>query len=359
MRNTPRVPTLIGLLLLITSIAAGVLLVQQKIIFRLAASVEQQPQDVRITNITDTNFTVSWVTEKPTLGAIIYGSSSSLGETSQEINTTSTTHHITLSNLKPKTKHYFKILSDGIQYGKEGAQGSAWTQLTGVVLSTKASSILSGTVTTTSGNPVNRALVYITLPNAAPLSSITDRSGAFTVLLSTMRATNLGSYAQYNKTSVLSIFVQTGINQNQDCCASAQVAISNTRPMPPLVLGETRDFRNLERDQEIVSPPQSNIIINSIQTQTGSLRKTSGFTPLKTQTTATSLPTTTTNLASTFFSPSPSPTVKPLPTPAPTTKSTNEIEIPTSGNLTITAILLILGLGLLFTGLFVLRTNNA
>lgn len=57
--NRKTIPTIAGIFLLVVGLALGVLLVQQRQVFRLGASGELAPKDVRITNITDNSATIS------------------------------------------------------------------------------------------------------------------------------------------------------------------------------------------------------------------------------------------------------------------------------------------------------------
>jgi len=72
------------------------------------ASSENKPRNVRLSEITPQRATITWVTEKPAYGFISYGETMSLGRTSQEAQKT-TTHSITIANLKPGTTYYYKI----------------------------------------------------------------------------------------------------------------------------------------------------------------------------------------------------------------------------------------------------------
>ena len=77
-----RIPTILGLLLLIAGIIGGVYLVQKGGIWFLKAEPEAVPQQIKMTNIAENSFTVSWITGKEVLGFVKYGMSSSLEKTS-------------------------------------------------------------------------------------------------------------------------------------------------------------------------------------------------------------------------------------------------------------------------------------
>src|SRR3989304_5866495 len=68
-----KIPTIIGIFILVFGLAAGVLLVRNQNFFRLGASAEFAPKDVRISNITDSSATVSWITDRETSGFVKWG----------------------------------------------------------------------------------------------------------------------------------------------------------------------------------------------------------------------------------------------------------------------------------------------
>ena len=108
-----KIPTIIGIFILVFGLAAGVLLVRNQNFFRLGASAEFAPKDVRISNITDSSATVSWITDKETSGFVKWGEGQdSLDKTElDELASQSFTHTLTLRNLTPQTTYSFKINS--------------------------------------------------------------------------------------------------------------------------------------------------------------------------------------------------------------------------------------------------------
>lgn len=254
MRIEKRIPTIIGLLLLILGVGVGVILVGQQQIFRLAASPEITPKDVRVANITDTGFSVSWITERETVAFLTYGNSLALGKTVKDDRdvggnqTARLVHHATLTGLAPNTRYFFKINSDKETFD---LKGKAWEQTTAQQLSPRTSDLISGSVKTSTSSPATDIVVYVNLSSASPLSTIANSEGRFSLSLSQARTTDLKSFATYDKnTTVFSVFVQTGKSE----VSSAQVLITNARPIPPLVIGQSHDFRKATIPQDSTSP---------------------------------------------------------------------------------------------------------
>lgn len=84
-----------------------------------AKVILETPKNFSITNVTDVSFTVSWETEKPLTGYLIFGESkenlhSKVFDNMASGNMssyTSTRHAITLTNLEADREYFFKIVS--------------------------------------------------------------------------------------------------------------------------------------------------------------------------------------------------------------------------------------------------------
>lgn len=252
-----RIPTILGLLLLISGIAAGVYLVQKRGVWFLRAEPKATPQQIRITNISDNSFTVSWITEIEVLGFVKYGVTPSLTETvvdeRDKISGKTTPyfcHHVKVASLSPGTKYYFKI---GSGKGLFDNQGKLFEVTTAFVLGPPpAADTVYGTILKPDGAIAEGVLVYLSLANSIPLSALTESSGNWAIPLSVARTVNLSSYITYDPdASVEEIFVQGGPLGT----ATAVVTTKNDSPVPPITLGKSYDFREAKPQPEAgVSP---------------------------------------------------------------------------------------------------------
>lgn len=239
MRQT-KLPTILGLVLLIVGVAAGVVLVQTRQVFKIAASPQNSPREVKITDIKDRSFVVSWVTEKETTGYVSYGTGKSLGSIANEKSSQpSLVHYVTLENLKPETTYFFKVGSGKNTFDKNG---QPYQTKTGPELSSPPQTdVVFGTVNTPTAAAASGVVVYANLGGAVTLSSLTDANGKWTIPLSTARTANLSSYTTYNgQQDTLEIFVQAGSQ-----IATARVLTGSSRPVPPITLGKNHDFTNI------------------------------------------------------------------------------------------------------------------
>lgn len=272
MPKLPKLPTILGLFLLVLGLAAGVILVQNRQLFGVTASPDQIPQQVKTTNITDKSFTVSWVTEGQTIGFVNYGAAESLGTVISDKSTVpSSTHFVIIDNLKPQITYFFKIGSGKNTFG---TGGEAYKIKTGPTLSSAPQTdIIFGMVNSGSGQGVSGAIVYVTLPGAGTLSGLTDNNGRWTIPLSTARTLNLSSYVSYNlKTEILDILVQVSPGE----IASAKVLTGSSRPVPAITLGKNHDFTKITPAPE-GELPKSELNLPQGGTATGSSEPQSGF----------------------------------------------------------------------------------
>lgn len=241
-----KMPTILGVIFLTVGLAAGVLLIQNRQIFRLGATQESIPKDVRIANITDASFTVSWVTEKESLGFVSWGDNeNSISRTEEdEVGSTSLTHTASIKGLSPQTTYFFKINSDGTAYDNNGL---AWQVKSGPTLpQTTKANLISGTVLNPTGAAAKNALVYVTVGGGAPLSTITSQNGVWVISLANARASDLSSTVVIDdETTVLEISVNAAV----DGVSSALVYPQSARPVPPMIIGQTHDFKNLPPSQ--------------------------------------------------------------------------------------------------------------
>ncbi len=259
-----KIPTIIGILVLILGTAAGIILVATSKQFKLGASPDITPQDVRVTNITASSFTVSWITDKPTIGYVIYGtSSSSINQNTPTPQTAQSIHWMQVQSLNPGSQYFFKINSGGSDFDNNGAP---WTGSTGPQISQAqpAASMVSGSVEDQGGLPAVGVVVYVTIQGVSPLSAYTSSTGSWVIPLNTARTTDLTSYPNISPdASLLQIFVQGGIAG----VSTAQAYPKGANPTPTIKLGQIYDFRSQTTSSSGENPSSS---LNLPQTATGS-----------------------------------------------------------------------------------------
>ncbi len=255
---TKRFPTILGLLILGAAVAAYFYYFNPTL---KQSSPEIVPAKVRITNIADNKFSVSWTTSSPTIGEVEYGQ---VGEKltnkardDRDTNDKSpySAHHVTIEGLQPNTQYAFRILS-GDNLTRFDNNGSPYTTTTGPVIgATPTSENFYGVVQLPTQQAAQGTLVYLTLPGAATASTLVNGSGNYAFTLSTIRKGDLRSYVEFDPSATIaSLTVESGTSES-----IVSVNLANSDPVPTITLGQDSDFLNQPQQPTIaeVVPEQS------------------------------------------------------------------------------------------------------
>lgn len=238
-------PTLLGLFLAIGGLVSGLWLVQSQLRNSSKASAEETPREVRISNVSDSSFTVSWITDTAVAGFVQYGEGNQASdlvvsdERDQQKGAVESyfTHYVTIRGLKPATAYAFKI---GSGKGLFDLSGQPYKLTTASALPTPPTAdVAYGQVVTESGEPAEGALVYLQIPGAVIQSTMVKSSGSWVIPLSTARSADLTSFAKYDGSrEQLEIVVHAGPMGT----AEVLTTTTNDSPVPPIALGSTYNY---------------------------------------------------------------------------------------------------------------------
>lgn len=246
-----KIPTILGIVILLAGIFAGVFFLGMRQIFKIGADASVAPKDIRVSNITESSVTISWITDKETAAFLTWGDKqTSVNQVEKESATDGKffTHSITISGLQPNTTYFYKINSDGNTFDNKNIP---WEVTTGATLpANKTSSIISGSVINASGNPEKRALVYSNISGTL-LSTFTSDSGTFIFQLGDARSQDLQSYAEINEASTL---IEISVIAGSDGISSAKIFPQSAKPIPTIIIGQVYDFRNFKPGNEAQIP---------------------------------------------------------------------------------------------------------
>ncbi|OGH02961.1 MAG: hypothetical protein A2798_00855 [Candidatus Levybacteria bacterium RIFCSPHIGHO2_01_FULL_37_17] len=246
-----RIPTLFAILVLVLGIGATTFLVQKGGYLPISATPSEEPKDVRISNITDASFTVSYFTNDRTTGAINYGTSANLGQSAlddrdQEFGKIESRkiHNFTIRNLSAVTKYYFVIISGKGNYTNNS---SPFEVTTGPVISGEPPSQdpMSGIVIKPDGIPPEEALIYVVAEGSQVISTLTKPDGTFVLPLNSLKTSDLSSYfALELDTSFKLLSIGDGMFSN------VKLSSLQAHPVPTFTLSNDYDFT-------IASAPQA------------------------------------------------------------------------------------------------------
>lgn len=243
MKNTiwnKKIPTLLGLLIITAAIGITTLLVGQNTFFTGQASPTSNPIDLRITNVSDSSFTVSYSTASYILGSVNFGKDQKLGLTITDDKDNNKLiehkiHSFTINNLSPSTKYFFSIISgqdtflnNNIPYEiitapKPNAKGN--------------SGFIVGKVVTTDGLNPKEGIIYTQANGAQALSSIIKPDGTYTVSLEGIRKDNLSSFFKFTSGSVIKMLVLSDLGSS-----NAIISARDVNYVPTIVISKNYDF---------------------------------------------------------------------------------------------------------------------
>lgn len=230
-------PTILGVFIAAIGLVSGVVLLRNPLSVLVGASPEETPQKTQITNITDSEFVVSWVTEKAVAGFVQYGEKDPTLVVSDDRDQDNGnvgsyfTHFVTVKGLTPSTGYVFKIGSGKNLYDQ---QGKLYAITTGPQLNNPpAADVAYGQVDNSSGEPAEGAIVYLHLAGVIPQAALVKSSGSWVIPLATSRTTDLTSFAPYDPaTAKLEIFVEGGpLGTTQ-----SQITTADDKPVANLIL---------------------------------------------------------------------------------------------------------------------------
>lgn len=238
-----RIPTLFGIFLLIIGVISTSMLVQNGVITIGNATPSEIPQNVRITNVTDTSFSVSYITEAQSVGSISYGTDTNYGSTAFDDRDQKTNdvkkynvHYITIRNLKPETTYFFVITSSEKRYLHNNAP---FQVVTGRFISDDPSSEnpASGRVLLPDGLPPKEAVVYLGSEEIQNLSVLIKQDGSYIIPLNAVRTNDLSRYASFSAETSFNLLVSSGsMNSNVILLANQM------NPIPLITLSKNYDF---------------------------------------------------------------------------------------------------------------------
>lgn len=239
MKKEKNIPTILGIILVVGLVAALVFL-RRSTVFRSGASSDQRPTDVKITNITDNSFVVSWTTSKKVIGAVelieegskrpFFDIRSSAGVYSG--------HYVKVDGLGFGKQYEFTIISGGDSFLDNNRP---YRIKTAAMISGElpTANLASGTVFITESSPASGAIVYFSAPGIAPLSSLVTSQGNWAISLATAFSEDFSNLAKPpTGKSWENIFVQGG----ELGTSTALVYAEDDDPVPMIILGQNYDF---------------------------------------------------------------------------------------------------------------------
>lgn len=178
----------IGLLLI--AVLAGLGLIKNPATFFSRADVTSAASEIKVSNLSDNSFTVSWITQKPVIGYVSYGENKQMksiqyDDRDRDGIKARLTHFVTLKKLKPSTMYYYSI-------NKNSASAVTTAQTTSIPPLVPFP--VYGKVLKQNGQASDDVLVYFKAENGTLLSSYVDTQGNWLITLNNARTSDLSNY---------------------------------------------------------------------------------------------------------------------------------------------------------------------
>jgi hypothetical protein len=261
-RKVHRIPTILGLFIIMIGITVGITLTRTSQDFSSQANVSAAPEDVHFTNITENSFTISWLTGLATTGEVSVSDGGApliyLDDLDNDnIPRPRLTHLTTVKNLKESVSYTVKIIS-----GKEKCSNASicpsFTQTTGVKLA-NAPTIppIRGSMTLKDGKPAEGAVVYVTVGKSVPLSSRVDAGGLWVIPLNNLRTQDFLSRPEIAGTDPVQITgtISPGISTTG---VSDMKSILENLTIPKMQMGNSYNFINLQSKKDYFMALENN-----------------------------------------------------------------------------------------------------
>lgn len=236
-----KIPTLLGIGVLLIGLFGGVFLVSQDqlAIFQTKATKSPEPQKITLVNLSGNSASVYWQTDKAATGFVEAGPNSSLGLTfnddrDQGAPKPHKLHFVTLTNLLPNTTYYYKIASGANLYPNQPSSFK-----TSEITSSSTNSPLIGQVVDENLQPVDEALINLNINGDLNLATSTKISGNFVLPLTSLTEFTVNTPATL-----------TAFNGEKSSKVNLTLPFSQTA-LPQIILGKDMDLVPLESSASV------------------------------------------------------------------------------------------------------------
>ncbi len=260
MKFPTRIPTIIGILLLICFVGGIIFFVEEAFRTDTKASGSHEPKQIRVTNISDAALTVSWVTELPTTGTLLVTTKGKTNKVYFDERDSSgklgkyTAHSITARNITADSEYLVTPLVDGKPHILADKPIQVHTPAT-LSLNTGGLEPAYGFVQNSDGSPNTDAIIYLTIEGGQELSTLSKPSGNWIIPLNQARTEDLTSFLPIVERMNQSIQIFSGTQQ-----ATIVTDPLNDSPIPEVQMGKEYDFRR----QQAKKPTNSTLALRPI-----------------------------------------------------------------------------------------------
>lgn len=236
--NKFKIPTLLGLSIILLGLLSGVYLVLREQILTSQAAPNLTPQNITFTNMTEDTAVISWQTNSATPSFITFGQNNPGEQTVLEDRDTSSpkprlTHYVTLENLLPQTSYQFRIISGKVTSApfkfETAPPSTSQTGFTPII----------GSVLDNDGRLEN-GIAYLSIQGATTQSSLVKTGGSFLIPISQIRKADLSDVFPLTEGTIGKITIIS----DQGNASLLLTLKASSEPLSSIKLGQDIDLTN-------------------------------------------------------------------------------------------------------------------
>ena len=237
-----RIPTLLGIVMIIIGIAATTFFVRRGVNIIGRAAPQTTPVNIRIVNISDTSFTVSYITGNDVLGTINFGKTENLGNIigddadSGKTGIPHTVHISTIKNLTPATTYLFTITSGETTFFNDGKPFNV-TTAPAIQRAPAFQSFQMNGILLFEENQNSDCLIYVAAAGSQTFATRVKPDGTYTIDLSSMRSQDLASYLDVADNTLVKMLI-VGLSKQSNITLFAK----QIHPVPTIIFSKDYDF---------------------------------------------------------------------------------------------------------------------
>jgi hypothetical protein len=233
MKPEKKIPSILGLILLLASIFGGVFLTKSRLNLNSKASGDCHPNNIQLTNVTQNSVDISFSTTSICLVNLFVGN---IAYSDLRFNNSQSTqtklHYFQINNLKADTLYQYHLVSNGETITNDNFHFNTAITFSGSI---PTSNLAWGRVFKSSGEPAANSIVYLNIPGAAPLSSIVTTAGNWNI--------SLAASLNQNKTDWFSTPAQKTeedvvVFGEDDLMSQISSDTEHNNPVPDIILGQ-------------------------------------------------------------------------------------------------------------------------
>lgn len=278
MKKEARIPTILGLLLLIVSLFGGVYLTSRNQNLSSKANSDCKPQNPQVTNITHNSAEISYFTQAE-CSSVLKVDNRTINSHFSSSSSKSKTHYFIINGLKEKANYIYSVISDGNTYTN---QEYSFTTASKPIGNIPTSNLAWGRVFNPDLSPASNAIVYLNIPGASPLSSPVTQNGYWNISLAISFNADKNNWFSLSTDTQEDIVVISADGQTTQITSNS----SRNNPVPDIIIGQNSfsDTQSLSQpttgqlDQYDLTPASKNLeIFNPSDNETLSTQKPEFF----------------------------------------------------------------------------------